>query len=1493
MLFWIDSSREPVTYDAKATIRATFVQGLKDEKVKMGLMHLRDDVSKSYEDLRDRAILLEAEYATGNNDKRKVANVTDHDDRIDKLCTVIEKLSSKVISLEEQLEKCEKSEKPVYNKPRGLTCYYCEKRGHKKKDCFAFKKFCRENPNEQNTTNAVGIMHDIPVSGPVIATRAEVNGVPIKCIVDTGAVTSIISRNFVKSLPNVEVKPMSDFGPSTNCNFYAANGEKLHFDGYVTVVLSLDSIADPIDVIFLVMSTKGADHVLLGTNILQFLYDLKDDSKSQLNVAINVAHSLMNKHRFIRAPKHKSKFEANCVTTRVTKLKVKPANFVRQVVLVPTREAQEIPGLKFQCSCLKIPKYDTDVKVPYMVENHVDNDRYIPKHLPLYKVENVMEVIELNRDLQNVVLSDEELLKRCNIDLSKFSDEQQSKILEILLKHKAVFAANNYQLGLLKDYQYEIKVKEEAPQKIRYRPINPKLYDQVQKQLKVMLDIGVITESKSEYSSPAVLVPKPGSNEIRVAQDYRYINKLIVNETKIIPRISDMLSLLGGNAYFSSCDVQSGFLQISLTEASRKYTAFTAGSGQNLEYSRLPFGLKISSSCFQKCMENVLGDLLYKHALVYIDDFLLLGKTFEQHLTSLDLVLSRLKSSGLKLKPEKCSLFKDRLTYLGYEISSDGIRSDPDKLAIIRDWEIPSCTKELKRFLSVLGYFRRSLNSFAMHAAPLTKLLQGKLVRKGNKRKFQYVEFDWGPEQTAAFNKIKEIFLENVCLIYPDYDKDFLLYTDASLKGIGSVLAQEINGRIRPIAFASRKLNKAELGYSVHHLEFLALKWSVTNKFSDYLRHSHCVVYTDNSPLTYILDKVEIDPCTQRWCSQLANYSLTVRYKRGCDNRVADIMSRLKTNEENHTDLVKKWCEGIDDRSKQVDCCVNDTVVKQILQNDVKYPMLEQAIVASIQNDEIDTIEGIDDDIIEKIHFTFGKNKSIDWYELQKKDANIQFAIKHFVDKNTSYAYIKDESNEIKALFKQSKHLRIENGLLYKVSKSQDSSVKQLVINDTVITVLKEAYHDKQSHLGMDRVLKIVQSRFYCYKLNELMRKSINRCIVCAARKSLPECNRTIAYERPISMRPMQNIAIDHLTIDGSEGKTKKILTVTDEMSKMLFIIPVRNEKAQITADALLKLFLTYGIPNKIHSDNGKAFCNKVVEKLLESLDIEHTKTVAYNSRSNAICERQNSVILNMLGCLSTAQKHKWWNYCNLISYAYNTTQCSTGYSPYYLFFGRHPRLIGDVMLGLEFNYEARSVPNIVDNLHRAYQSCVNNLRRNRERYRAIYDKKLPKHIATLEVGDICLMRNERMKNKIDNRWSAESYEVVERLNTDVPVYKVKNLITGKIIVKHRNQLLVLFRSDEITPARYQHKLKPTMDDSDIETKQADEESNESDIDHDSDDDDDTVNHKIVVNQAPEVNRDEIRTRSGRLIRKPQRLGIDLIKEVSLDKDDLNYWLLK
>ena len=171
--------------------------------------------------------------------------------------------------------------------------------------------------------------------------------------------------------------------------------------------------------------------------------------------------------------------------------------------------------------------------------------------------------------------------------------------------------------------------------------------------------------------------------------------------------------------------------------------------------------------------------------------------------------------------------------------------------------------------------------------------------------------------------------------------------------------------------------------------------------------------------------------------------------------------------------------------------------------------------------------------------------------------------------------------------------------------------------------LLKEAYHDAQGHLGMDRVIIVVQDRCYCYSLSQMMRHALMKCIVCLARKTLHPTNRTVASERPIACRPMQNLAIDHLSIGSANGKTMTVLTVTDEMSKMLFIIPVCNEKGRSTADALCKLFFTYSMSVKIHSDHGKSFVNKVVAELLKSFDIKRTTSIAYNSRSNAICERQ------------------------------------------------------------------------------------------------------------------------------------------------------------------------------------------------------------------------------------------------------------------------------
>ena len=154
---------------------------------------------------------------------------------------------------------------------------------------------------------------------------------------------------------------------------------------------------------------------------------------------------------------------------------------------------------------------------------------------------------------------------------------------------------------------------------------------------------------------------------------------------------------------------------------------------------------------------------------------------------------------------------------------------------------------------------------------------------------------------------------------------------------------------------------------------------------------------------------------------------------------------------------------------------------------------------------------------------------------------------------------------------------------------------------------------------------------------------------------------------------PMDIVAMDHLVIDGREGKTLKVLTIVDEYSKFLFVVPVRKENAEVTADVIVRnIFMKYGIPNVIHTDNGKAFCNRIVNELLNRCGVKHSTSTPYHSMGNAVAERCQQVILNMLGTLKPAEKQKWHNHCDYISYAYNTSvHVSTGLTPYFLMFGR------------------------------------------------------------------------------------------------------------------------------------------------------------------------------------------------------------------------------
>ena len=225
-------------------------------------------------------------------------------------------------------------------------------------------------------------------------------------------------------------------------------------------------------------------------------------------------------------------------------------------------------------------------------------------------------------------------------------------------------------------------------------------------------------------------------------------------------------------------------------------------------------------------------------------------------------------------------------------MSGEGVQTDPDKIAKVRDWPVPANADELRSFLYFAGYYRRFVKDFSKLVRPLAELLPPTSTKKDYRKKPPDIPWKWGPEQQTVFERVKEILCSPSVLAYPNFSLPFELHTDASTKALGAVLYQTQDGMKRVIAYASRALTKPERKYSAYRLEFLALKWAVTEKFADYLAVNHFTVLTDNNPLTYVLTSAKLDTAGQRWAADLGHFNFDILYRSGVKNKDADGMSR-------------------------------------------------------------------------------------------------------------------------------------------------------------------------------------------------------------------------------------------------------------------------------------------------------------------------------------------------------------------------------------------------------------------------------------------------------------------------------------------------------------------------------------------------------------------------------------------------------------------------
>ena len=963
-------------------------------------------------------------------------------------------------------------------------------------------------------------------------------------------------------------------------------------------------------------------------------------------------------------------------------------------------------------------------------------------------------------------------LSDIGVDLSdaNITEEQKQKTVNIFKKWQCIFSRGPIDLGRTDLVKHEIHLTDEKPFKEPFRRISPAMIEEVREHIAEMLAAEAIRPSQSPFSSNVVLVRKKDGS-IRLCIDFRKLNQRTIKDAYAIPRIEDSFHLLVGSKFFTKLDLKAGYWQVELKEEDKMKTAFQVGNIGFFECNRMPFGLCNAPATFQRLMERAMGDLNLRDCLIYLDDIIIFSDTFESHLDRLEAVFERIHKYHLKLKASKCEFFKPEVTYLGHVVSKTGIKTDPEKTRILKDWPIPKSVKDVRKFLGFTGYYRRFVKGFAAIVRPLNDLLVGNATKKSTKKK---TPFRWEEAQQKAFETIIEALSNPPVLAYADYKMPFKLHTDASMSGLGAVLYQHQDGFDRVIAYASRSLKPSERNYPAHKLEFLALKWAVTDKFHDYLYGTEFEVVTDNNPLTYVLTSAKLDATGHRWVAALANYNFTLTYRSGKLNKDADSLSRLAECREHivYPDVLKAIINTCQVAREELPLAESLTVSRSLQLNVPEVDIPQEALRADALS-------------------------STDWIKGQGNDPVIA-RVKALLQQpeKPSSKDIAKEQTDVKKYLRDWNKLALKHGVLYRTATIHGQVYDQLVVPAAIKDIILKALHDDQGHQGRDRTTWLVKTRFFWLHMDNDIDNKVRHCDRCIRQKTRPVPAAELVSIS--SSAPMDLVCIDYLSLEISKGGYENILVITDHFTRYAHAIPTRNQTARTTARVLFENFFAhYGFPSRLHSDKAQNFESRVIQHLCRVSGIKKTRTTPYHPMGNGQVERFNQTLLRMLGTLESNQKSDWKSYVLPLVHAYNATKHeSTGFSPFYLMFGRHPRLAIDAFLGLEPNAEngktqSEYVKKLKARLDFAYKKATEEAKQQGKRYKIYYDRKVREN--RLDIGDRVLIRNLGLKgkHKLADKWEQNTYLVLEQPVEDIPVFKVKREDgVGRTKILHRNQLL-------------------------------------------------------------------------------------------------------
>jgi hypothetical protein len=888
-------------------------------------------------------------------------------------------------------------------------------------------------------------------------------------------------------------------------------------------------------------------------------------------------------------------------------------------------------------------------------------------------------------------LNETNSMSTLQVDLSEsiLDENQKQELVNLINKNNNVFAKHALDVGCVKGIKHVIKLVPNTPdiKSYAYRT-NPKQREIISLQINDWLKAGIIEPSDSNFSSPCILVPKKSEPEIgkpinpmdsnRLVIDFRNLNKYTIKDNHPMPLISDLIDAIGPNKkYFTTLDCISGYLQIQMDENSKKFTAFATHDGL-YQFRRLPYGLINSPSTFVRCVMNIFRDLLYKNLVTYMDDILLYTETYEDHIKLLKEVFHRLEKAGLKLKLNKCKFARKSVRYLGFILSEKGIQPDPDKLKVVENYPVPKTATEIKSFTGLTSYYRRLIPNYSVYAKPLTQL-----IRKNAK-------FVWTEAQQKGFEALKNALISAPVVSFPDYNKPFIVYTDASKISLSAILCQIQDGEEKVIAYAARQLKPAETKYHIIRLELAAIVMALT-KWRCFCQYCETTVYTDCKPLVSIIHKNEPPEELKTAVYFLSHYPVKVEHRPGKSNR-ADGLSRVEHPHATEKDSINDLpflpfitaMTNNNDNESDFDTDENDTDSE--FEDAMQLPdmILDQiAEQAEITASEPTTTK----QFFHKTDFKelpYGEILDLDMVKYEQQMDQDLCPIMDYL----AFDILPDDSKLASKIAIVAEHYALIDDLLYHHSSNRNKGFVdqhlQLVIPKNLRLPVLTAVHDKLSHRGIPACYNTLKVNYFWNNMYADLTNYVRSCVKCNEHKPCAKDNRPPLQPLPVATAPFQSYAIDlAVKMNETPNGNKHIVAIVDTFTKYVQFIPTKNIEASTVAQVLYEnVICRFGCFKTLVSDRGTQFISELFQHLIKLCGASSIISTSYHHQTAGAIEIQIKYMKSMIAKCANETCTNWDTLLPAIVFSKNITiNETTGTSPFYITHMRQPTIELDIAL--------------------------------------------------------------------------------------------------------------------------------------------------------------------------------------------------------------------